>query len=139
MGGVPLSKQKKEIEQKTELMNFISWFEIPAYDFQQAVFFYNHIFSIQMIQQINAVNAMAFFPVSSGIGGAVIAGSGSTPSDKGPLIYLNGGNDLNIVLSKVGEAGGRVVMPKTLIGEEDGYFAIFMDNQGNKLALHSKN
>jgi hypothetical protein len=32
---------------------------------------------------------MAFFPVSSGIGGAVIAPD-SIPSDTGPLIYLNG-------------------------------------------------
>jgi predicted enzyme related to lactoylglutathione lyase len=54
---------------------------------------------------------MAFFPVSSGIGGAVIAAPDSIPSDTGPLIYLNGGNDLNDVLNKV-KAGGRVVMQK---------------------------
>jgi hypothetical protein len=33
---------------------------------------------------------MAFFPVSSEIGGAVIAAPDSIPSDTGPLIYLNG-------------------------------------------------
>jgi hypothetical protein len=52
---------------------------------------------------------------------------------------MNGGSDLNDVLFKVGEAGGRVVMPKTFISEDEGYFAIFIDNQGNKLALHSNN
>ena len=61
------------------------------------------------------------------------------PSDCGPLIYLNGGKDLNNVLNKVEEAGGRIVMPKTLISKEMGYFAIFIDSQGNKLALYSKN
>lgn len=135
MGGVPLGKKKKEIAIK----DYVSWFEIPAVDFHQAVEFYDHIFGIKMVQNITEANAMAFFPVTNGIGGAVIAGPGSIPSDKGPLIYLNGGNDLDDVLSKVEEAGGRIVMSKTGIGEEEGYFAIFIDCQGNKLALHSKN
>lgn len=133
MGG-SLSKKKK-----LSVKNYISWFEIPALDFRQAVNFYNHIFSIEMTQNSTDVNAMAFFPATSGIGGAVIAGPGSIPSSIGPLIYLNGGNDLNDVLNKVEEVGGRIIMPKTHIGEDEGYFAIFIDSQGNKLALHSNN
>lgn len=135
MGGVPTSKKKKEMAVK----NYVSWFEIPAIDFTQAVNFYNHIFGIEMAQNVTEVNAMAFFPVTSGIGGAVIAGPGSVPSDTGPLIYLNGGDDLGNVLNKVEEAGGRIVMTKTLISDDAGYFAIFIDCQGNKLALHSNN
>ncbi|WP_297707602.1 VOC family protein [uncultured Eudoraea sp.] len=136
MGGAPLRSKKKN---KTVIRDYVSWFEIPAIDFQQAVNFYNHIYGIEMEQNITDVNAMAFFPVTTGIGGAVIAGPGSVPSDTGPLIYLNGGKDLSNVLDKVEEAGGRIVMPKTLISKEAGYFAIFIDSQGNKLALHSKN
>ena len=135
MGGIPMSKKNKEIAIK----DYVSWFEIPATDFQQAVHFYNNIFGIEMEQNITDANAMAYFPVTTGIGGAIIAGPGSIPSDIGPLIYLNGGNDLNDVLNKVEENGGRIVMPKTLISEDAGYFAIFIDSQGNKLALHSKN
>jgi predicted enzyme related to lactoylglutathione lyase len=30
------------------------------------------------------------------------------------------------------------VMGRTLISEEAGYFALFIDTEGNKLALHSK-
>jgi predicted enzyme related to lactoylglutathione lyase len=132
MGGV---RQKKNVK---ELIDFVSWFEIPAIDFNQAVVFYNQIFDIELTQQTNEANKMAFFPVKSGIGGAIICGPGSIPSDKGPLIYLNGGKDLNAVLSRVKSSGGRIVMSKTLIGQEEGYFAIFIDCQGNKLALHSK-
>ena len=134
MGGVT---SNKKINNK-EFEDYVSWFEIPAVDFHQAVNFYNQIFGIEMKQNITEVNAMAFFPVTSGIGGAIISGPGSIPSDHGPLLYLNGGKDLNIVLNKVEEAGGRIVMPKTLISEDAGYFAIFIDSQGNKLALHSK-
>lgn len=129
-----MSKNNKEITTK----NYVSWFEIPAIDFKQAVSFYNHIFGIEMVQKITDVNAMAFFPATSGVGGAIIASPGSVPSDKGPLIYLNGGDDLNHVLNNVEKAGGRIIMPKTLITKNDGFFAIFIDSQGNKLALHSK-
>lgn len=135
MGGIPQGKKKKSVGIK----DYVSWFEIPAIDFQQAVNFYNHIFGITMEQQNTNENAMAFFPTTTGIGGSVVAGQGYVPSDCGPLIYLNGGKDLNNVLNKVEEAGGRIVMPKTIISEEMGHFAIFIDSQGNKLALYSKN
>jgi len=69
---------------------------------------------------------------------AIVAGPGSTPSDSGPLIYLNAGKDLNQILNRIEPAGGRIIMPKTMINEESGYFAIFIDSEGNKLALHSK-
>lgn len=118
-------------------MDFVSWFEIPATDFRQAVDFYQQIFGITMQESRTETNAMAFFPARNGVGGAVIAGPGSVPSDTGPLIYLNGGKDLNVVLDRVEKAGGRIIMHKTLISEESGYFAIFLDSQGNKLALYS--
>ena len=124
---------------KKEMKDFVSWFEIPATDFQQAVDFYSHIFGINMKQSISETTAMAFFPVTKGVGGAIIVGSGSIPSTSGALLYLNGGDDLNDVLNKVEDAGGRIIMPKTLINEDSGYFAVFIDSQGNKLALHSNN
>lgn len=133
MGGS--SSSKKKVSTK----NYVSWFEIPALDFKQAVEFYNQIFDIKMTENSTDINAMAFFPETTGIGGAVISGPGSVPASVGPLIYLNAGDDLNVVLNKIEDAGGRIIMTKTLISKEDGYFAIFIDSQGNKLALHSNN
>ena len=135
MGDVGSNRKIKKAEKRKD---YVSWFEIPAIDFRQAVDFYQHIFGITMQEHRSDANAMAFFPSTDGVGGAVIAGPGSIPSDTGPLIYLYGGNDLNEVLEKVEDAGGRVVMQKTLISEDSGYFAIFVDSQGNKLALYSK-
>ncbi len=134
MGGVSQKKTKTEKPFK----DYISWFEIPAVNFQQAVDFYNHVYAIDMETNQDENYTMAFFPATTGIGGAIVAGPGSTPSDTGPLLYLNGGKDLNIILHRVEDAGGRIVLPKTLINEESGYFAIFIDCEGNKLALHSK-
>lgn len=133
MGGVSSKKKKEE---KT-VKDFISWFEIPAVNFQQAVDFYNHIFQIEMEKNFDDNYAMAFFPAENGVGGAIVKGPGSTPSDIGPLIYLNAGKNLDTVLERVEPAGGRVVMSKTFINKDSGYFAIFIDSEGNKLALHS--
>ena len=69
---------------------------------------------------------MAFFPLDeTGIGGAVVSGPGSNPGEQGPLLYLNGGKDLNHMLGKIEQAGGRIIMPKTRSIMTDGYFAIF--------------
>ncbi|WP_246054165.1 MULTISPECIES: VOC family protein [Antarcticibacterium] len=120
------------------MKSYVSWFEIPAVNFQQAVDFYNNIYDIEMETNFDGQYAMAYFPAGKGVGGAIVAGPGSTPSDTGPLLYLNGGDNLEKILSKIETAGGRIIMPKTHISEEAGYFAIFIDSEGNKLALHSK-
>ena len=133
MGGTTKKMKKEE-----RIKDFVSWFEIPANNFQQSVDFYNNIFGIEMEKNIDDNYAMAFFPADKGIGGAIVAGPGSVPSDSGPLLYLNAGKDLNLVLERVEPSGGRIVMHKTLISEDSGYFAIFIDSEGNKLALHSK-
>ena len=61
------------------------------------------------------------------------------PARQGTLVYLNGGNDLTIVLTRVDDAGGKVLLEKTLITPEIGYYATFLDVEGNKVALHSPN
>jgi hypothetical protein len=130
--------QLEKLKQKSVFRNFITWFEIPAYNHYRSVAFFNYIYGIEITTvEINGL-AMGFFPAESGVGGAIVTGHGCVPSEIGPLLYLNGGDDLNNVLSKVNEAGGRVVMEKTYISETAGYFAIFIDTEGNRLALHSK-
>ena len=55
----------------------------------------------------------------------------------GPLIYLNANPDVQIVLDKVIEAGGSIMVPKTEISPEYGFMAVFMDTEGNRIALHA--
>ena len=120
------------------MQNAVNWFEIPAKDFKRAVHFYNTIFGIQMVTHEMMGFPMAFFPSDrGGVGGTVIMKEGYEPCTKGTLVYLNGGDDLSIPLSKVEKAGGRVLVPKTEITPEIGYFARFMDTEGNLVAIHS--
>ena len=81
---------------------------------------------------------MAFFSTDPlEVNGVIIQGEGAEPSAKGVLVYLNGGDDLSVLLDRIEDAGGSVVVPKTLISDTLGYFGIFIDSEGNRLALHS--
>lgn len=119
-----------------KLKDFVSWFEIPAFDIHRAARFYGAIYSMEMEVVVNGDFAMAYFPADKGIGGAVVSGPGCLPSDTGSLIYLNAGNDLDGILGRIDLAGGRVIMPRTLISDSAGWFALFIDSEGNRVALH---
>lgn len=120
----------------------ISWFEIPAKDIDRAQKFYENIFEIQMQPMDFGGTKMRMFPLEDpmeGVGGTLIDSGGfHKPSlTEGPLIYLNGNPDVNIVLNRVVMAGGKIMVPKTEISPEHGFMAIFEDTEGNRIALHS--
>lgn len=119
----------------------INWFEIPAKNFERAVSFYSALFDTKLEPMPHPSFKYAVLPgdhENGGVTGGIVAGEGFEPSDKGPIIYLNGGDDLAGPLAKVEAAGGKVLMPKTGIGE-NGFMAHFLDSEGNRIALHSPN
>lgn len=119
--------------------NAINWFEIPAKDFKRAVKFYNAIFGIEMFTHEAMGFPMAFFPCDRGaVGGTIMQKDGREPCSKGTLVYLNGGDDLSVPLSRVEKSGGKVLLPKTQVTPEIGYVAQFLDPEGNSVALHSQ-
>lgn len=67
--------------------------------------------------------------------GCIIQCDGYEPSTQGSLIYLNGGDDLGIPLSKVEAAGGKILLARTAIGPH-GFMAHFTDPEGKKVGLH---
>ncbi len=120
--------------------NALNWFEIAVNDIGRAKKFYETIFDIEMPQMDMNGMLMAFFPtedMSTNVGGGLVQHEMYKPSAEGAVIYLNGNPDLALALGKVEKAGGKVVMPKTLITDEIGYMAFFIDTEGNKVALHS--
>lgn len=116
----------------------INWFEIPASNFERAKAFYEMVLGVEMTLPFPDMK-YAMFPadMSKGeIGGGLVEEKGYEPSSSGSLIYLNGGEDLSVPLSRVEAAGGKIIMPKTSIGA-NGYMAHFTDTEGNKVAFHS--
>lgn len=117
----------------------VTWFEIPANNFERAVKFYEEVFSVKLIDLSCNGEMMACFPGGDGKSpGAVIAADGYEPSENGIIISFDAGPNLNETLRTVESSGGKVVMPKTKIEAEGrGYFAIFTDTEGNRLGLYS--
>ncbi|KYG79834.1 glyoxalase [Roseivirga seohaensis] len=125
---------------RKNMKSFISIFEIPTTDFSRAVNFYQSILDIEISEIEMQGTQMGLFPSDGqAASGVLIKGEGYTPSSDGVIIYLNGGDDLQFILNKVEGNGGEIIVPKTLIDEENGHFAMFLDTEGNRIGLHSLN
>lgn len=120
------------------MKNLVSIVEIPTDSFQRAVAFYQSILDLRIEQLDMQGTKMGLFSGEEGsVHVALIHGLDNKPSDRGTLIYLNGGDDLQLILDKVQPNGGKIVMQKTEIDPENGFFATFIDSEGNKVGLHS--
>ena len=116
----------------------ISWFEIPTSDFDRAKAFYEAVLGRPIETMNMGPSTMGFLSTSpDAVGGAIVHVDGTAPSQSGTLVYLNGGDDLAPMLARVEGAGGTVAVPKTNIGSGFGFFAHFIDTEGNKVGLHS--
>ena len=84
---------------------------------------------------------MRMFPLEDmmGVGGAICTSDGfhKPSATDGPLIYLNGNPDVDIILERVELAGGKIMLPKTEISPEYGFMAVIIDTEGNRIGLHS--
>lgn len=117
--------------------DFVKFFEIPADDVKRAVAFYEKVFAIKMKVHDWGHEVMAMFP---GNIGAISKAEGFKPCENGVLISLDGGNDLSDRLTMVNASGGKVIVDKTKIEADDqGYFAVIMDTEGNRIGLYSDN
>ena len=121
--------------------NMVGWFEIPTTDIKRAKAFYDTVFNIDiMLQDFGGVQ-MGWFPFAegkSGASGSLIEHEAYEPSDsKGVLIYF-ASEELDVELSRVEAAGGKVVKEKTQISPNVGFMGIFIDSEGNRIALHSR-
>jgi predicted enzyme related to lactoylglutathione lyase len=122
--------------------NAISWFEIPTTDLERATSFYETIFDTKLIPLDMPQLQMRMFPLEDmmpGVGGALSYSPGfySPSATEGTLVYLNANPDVQIVLDRIEAAGGKIALPKTEISPEHGHMAVFIDTEGNRVALHS--
>ncbi len=119
--------------------NLVGWFEIPVMDMGRARAFYEHVFDIELEEHRMGPSQMAWFPMWEGTiraAGSLVKGEGYEPSPAGTLVYFTA-PDIDAALARVEEKGGRVLTPKTGIGEF-GFIGIFQDAEGNRIGLHSR-
>lgn len=116
----------------------IAWCEIPVLDFPRARVFYEAVLGHPIETMTMGPSTMGFLSSDPDqVSGAIVHGDGTAPSQSGTLVYLNGGDDLSAMLARVEPAGGQVAVPKTEIGNGFGFFAHFIDTEGNRIGLHS--
>ena len=122
------------------MKSYVSMFEIPATDISRAINFYQALLEITIEKMDVEGMQMGIFPYEGQmVTGVIIKADGYKPSADGVTIYLNAGENLQVVLDRVENNGGKLIVPKTAHADESGYFAIFLDSEGNKLALNSPN
>ena len=121
--------------------NVLNWFEVSVANIDRAQKFYEAVFNIKFETMEIMGMKMAMFPYVPGSGklsGALVQSDMHKPSADGVKVYFNGNPDLSDALSRVEKAGGKIVMPKTSIGDEMGFMAFFIDSEGNQVAMHSQ-
>ena len=117
----------------------VTWFEIPVLNMDRAKAFYEEVFKIEIeVQDLGEV-LMGFLPPADGSGvpiGALVQYEEYVPNDKSVLLYFDS-SDISTELQRVPSAGGTIQRERTMISEENGYMGVFIDSEGNRIALHS--
>lgn len=127
-----------------ETNNIITWFEIPVSDINRAKTFYETILDIEMVNRTDGNDEAVFFPfnpdviqaTSGRVTGVLSKSERNRPSSTGTLVYINASPNIQAVLDKVEQAGGKIITPKFSIPA--GFIAIIMDTEGNKVGLHAE-
>jgi len=80
-------------------------------------------------------NEVAIFPYQDpGAGGCLMRGPGMVPAGTGSVVYLHT-KQIDPASAQVEAAGGTIVISKTPIGPDAGFFARFLDLEGNLVGL----
>jgi predicted enzyme related to lactoylglutathione lyase len=139
------------------MAKLIRWFEIPVKDFKRAVKFYSKVLRVDFIFEEFRGIPHAIFKNTSGspfeITGALVEVKDFPENTLGGILFFNADSGMDEILERVEQYGGKVLLKKTLIknSTEDGriyiaktlidnnsgYFAYFLDSEGNKMGLYS--
>lgn len=126
--------RRDSTERGRTVQNTINWFEIFVADLPRAQRFYEALLEAPMKTETFNGEPHAIF-LAEGLKGALVKREARRPSADGALVYLNCDARLDAVLSRVPAAGGRVLVPKTNIGDP-GHIAVIADSEGNAVGLH---
>jgi predicted enzyme related to lactoylglutathione lyase len=122
-------------------MNPVNWIEMPVKDMQRAKAFYTTLLGRELkdMPSPGGDMQMATLPMEQNqpnAAGALVKGKDYVPRSDGTTVYFQC-DELSKELSRVEPAGGKVLTPKTSIGEY-GFIALALDTEGNRIGLHSR-
>jgi len=120
-------------------VNPVGWFDLHVANLDRAKKFYETVFNLTLTDAPIEWGKQSFFPFSPeshDISGALVEKADFVPSSNNTVVYFE--TEDNIAEEqRIEAAGGKVVQPKTNIGEF-GFISIFIDTEGNTVGLHSR-
>ena len=117
----------------------VVWFDIPVRDMDRAIAFYRTLTTQGLVRlPVGPDKETALFtPEDDGSGGCLFLAPEDTPSHDGSRVYFDASPSIDEWIERVEAAGGRILVPKTPIGGDQGVFAYFEDSEGNRVGLHA--
>jgi hypothetical protein len=115
-------------------MGKLCHFEIPSKDYERSKKFYEALFGWEI--DIQPEMNYALIRIKDGINGG-FTNQAKPELEFGISLYFEV-DDINATLSRAVELGGGEITPKTAIGQDMGYYAIFKDLDGNLIGLWSR-
>jgi uncharacterized protein len=118
--------------------NTICWSDIPVTDLERANKFYSAVLGAKLKKESFPGMEFVLLPhEENNVSGCLVVTKDNQPSATGPLVYLSVEGRIDAAIAAVKQNGGKILVDKSPIGPY-GFRAIFLDTEGNRLALHSQ-
>ena len=137
--------------------SIISWIQIPAKNLVRSSNFYETVFdACFFFEELNGIPHAVFQKNKKGkklLNGTII--ETSDPIGLGAILFFEATGNFEMIMQLIVENGGKILTPKTLITKKEGdnqslipntyidnkpgYFAHFLDSEGNKMGLYGSN
>ena len=125
------------------MKNIVVWADIPVTDLDRASKFYSHVLAMP-VNKMPGVDGVALPGSPSDDATSVPETSpvafdlylGGTPSLEGVTVYLSSSGDFSGILTRVREAGGKILQEPQDMGSMIGALAFIEDTEGNRIGIH---
>jgi predicted enzyme related to lactoylglutathione lyase len=122
------------------MRNTVVWFDIPVTDLDRAIRFYEAVTQSKMQRHTlaNGDETALFASQDGGVTGSLYRSPQDKPSEFGSRVYLNAEPSIDEWIERVKSAGGRIAVDKAEVPGVGGYYAYFIDSEGNRVGLYAK-
>ncbi len=137
----------------------VKWIQIPAKKLSRAATFYQNVFDAAFFfEELNDIPHAVFKTGENGrkfLNGAIIEVGEGDFFGQGSILFFDATGDFETIITLISENGGKIITPKTLITHKEsgnsytipntyidnkpGYYAHFLDSEGNKMGLYGTN
>ena len=117
--------------------NRVVWVDIPVQDLDRSIGFYQAVLANDVSKVEMPGMAFAVLNHQDGNGGCLVHAPDQISSTGGVLVYLNAAGRIRAAAAEVEKNGGKIIEPVHSIGPH-GFRAIFLDSEGNRIAIHSQ-